>query len=74
MQGAWLWGGAGGSWGTSTTLPVFLPPQNGQRGRMDRGNSLPSMLEQKVRTAGGWGLPEGLNPLGCWGKTGAGRP
>ncbi|XP_010020795.1 PREDICTED: dematin, partial [Nestor notabilis] len=24
-----------------------LSPQNGQRGRMDRGNSLPSMLEQK---------------------------
>uniref|UniRef100_A0A672UFK8 Dematin n=1 Tax=Strigops habroptila TaxID=2489341 RepID=A0A672UFK8_STRHB len=24
------------------------PPQNGQRGRMDRGNSLPSMLEQKI--------------------------
>ncbi|XP_071883222.1 dematin [Anas platyrhynchos] len=23
-------------------------PQNGQRGRMDRGNSLPSMLEQKI--------------------------
>lgn len=26
-----------------------LPLQNGQRSRMDRGSSLPSMLEQKVR-------------------------
>ncbi|XP_058050220.1 dematin isoform X3 [Ahaetulla prasina] len=27
---------------------VPLPPQNGQRSRMDRGSSLPSMLEQKI--------------------------
>jgi len=37
--------------------PRLCPPspQNGQRGRMDRGNSLPSMLEQKVSGAGGCG-------------------
>uniref|UniRef100_A0A8C4P714 Dematin n=1 Tax=Dromaius novaehollandiae TaxID=8790 RepID=A0A8C4P714_DRONO len=28
--------------------PVPALPRNGQRGRMDRGNSLPSMLEQKI--------------------------
>ncbi|KAJ7305331.1 hypothetical protein JRQ81_011251 [Phrynocephalus forsythii] len=29
-------------------VPAFSSLQNGQRGRMDRGNSLPSMLEQKI--------------------------
>lgn len=33
---------------------VPLPLQNGQRSRMDRGSSLPSMLEQKVRESP-WG-------------------
>lgn len=45
-------------WG-SQLMSGFVPPQNGQRGRMDRGNSLPSMLEQKVSSLGGaeqgWG-------------------
>uniref|UniRef100_A0A8C3NQP6 Dematin n=1 Tax=Geospiza parvula TaxID=87175 RepID=A0A8C3NQP6_GEOPR len=34
-----------GSAGSEKGSPA---PQNGQRGRMDRGNSLPSMLEQKI--------------------------
>ncbi|KAJ6658736.1 hypothetical protein lerEdw1_019896 [Lerista edwardsae] len=51
----WLWRDVGESRGACTpvstplpTAPGFLPLQNGQRGRMDRGNSLPSMLEQKI--------------------------
>ncbi|XP_066495240.1 dematin isoform X2 [Tiliqua scincoides] len=28
--------------------PATVPEKNGQRGRMDRGSSLPSMLEQKI--------------------------
>nr|XP_054506760.1 dematin isoform X5 [Agelaius phoeniceus] len=40
-------------WGHSrvprlSPLPSSTALQNGQRGRMDRGNSLPSMLEQKI--------------------------
>lgn len=40
-----------GLWHEKLCAPVLrlCSLQNGQRGRMDRGNSLPSMLEQKVR-------------------------